>query len=401
MTGFDDSGRKEVLTDAKPLMLRHDKVHRSHALRIFLAGAFLYTFTASGYVWQEDGATRLEVAKNIAFEKSWSISPNWPSRYLVQGKDGRWYSFYGIGQTVAFLPFVFLGKGVHSLGIGPSLGDSIEFFASFVNVLWGSAAVAIYYLLVLRFGYRERTAVLLAAALGLGTIFWPHTREHYDHLQVSFFLLLSSYLIAAPRPFRLHHGLSGAALGAAFLTRADSLLFLPCLVLISMIDNSSQPLQEKLRRIVPFLSGFMPFLVVVALYNYLRFESVWETGYGLGISRAHYNFLQGELGSGLYRMLASPGLGLFPFNPVLLLGLVSLPLLWIRSKRQFFLIATVVVTYSVFFAKLDWFMLGTWGPRHLIPVIPFGGGCWSLQYTARIGCIVCQSSVWQGCFYSS
>src|SRR5437867_3712720 len=214
-------------------MMSHPRAERNCAWWIFLLFVFTYTLTAPGYIWGGDGFTRLEVARSLAQGKLSVSTDNLGLLYRVQGPDGQWYSFYGLGQSLAFIPCLFLGQLAHTLVPGVPIDDAVKFVASLTNSLWGAGAIASYFLLVVRFGYQPRTAVLLSITLGLGTIVWTQTRENFDHLQVVFFLILTLLLFVPARKFPGSYCLAGAAFGAAVLTRIDSLLFLPAVILVA------------------------------------------------------------------------------------------------------------------------------------------------------------------------
>jgi hypothetical protein len=69
--------------------------------------------------------------------------------------------------------------------------------------------------------------------------------------------------------------------------------------------------------------------------------------------------------------LWSWGKGLFVFNPLALLGLVGLALLWRRNRPLAVLFLLLIVTRILFFSKWSvWDGGWCWGPRFLLPILP-------------------------------
>ena len=74
---------------------------------------------------------------------------------------------------------------------------------------------------------------------------------------------------------------------------------------------------------------------------------------------------------GLYGLLLSPGKSLFLYAPPLLLSVLGLPF-FLRAKGRlaFVFVATPLVYLLVYGSKGVWHG-GGWGPRYLVPALPF------------------------------
>lgn len=365
--------------------MRGQSQHRT-VLWVFLLFLVLYTLSAPGHQWGGDGRTRLYVAVSLVERRGWTISPEDIEKgYRVQGSDGRWYSFYGIGQSLVYVPFVVAGKALSGF---TSLNDweALELVASFLNPVLGAFLCAAFYLLMSELRYSPNVAFWVVCALGLGTIIWPHTRDNYDHIQATLFLVASLYLLA-----RLKVGVgrrrsslvvSGALAGAAFITRIDSLWFIIGLVILIIVDSWPKraanlswvrAVCDALTDLAFFGLGALPFLTLFVIYNYLRFGNPLETGYALYFAREQFpptgqGWRVGK--AGLTKFLFSPGRGLFIYSPIVLLFIGGLPAFW-RSHRSVAMTAVVIVVLSIgFFAQLAAISARTWGPRQLTPILP-------------------------------
>jgi hypothetical protein len=107
--------------------------------------------------------------------------------------------------------------------------------------------------------------------------------------------------------------------------------------------------------------------LVLAIYNYVRFGSVLNFGYG------------GEgfttpLPTGLAGLLFSPGHSLLIYSPIVLLGIVGAPLLWKQDRRlalvSFFAIGGYIVLSALWHS---WMGGKVWGSRLVVPAIPVIG----------------------------
>ena len=127
----------------------------------------------------------------------------------------------------------------------------------------------------------------------------------------------------------------------------------------------------RLRSPSALLQGLLPILVsglVLALYNHLRWGS-FITSYG-GPHASELGFTT-PLSLGLRGLLLSPGKSIFVFNPLAVLGVFGLVLMFRRDRALALLIVFLVVPRLVFFAMWSsWDGGWTWGPRFLLPAVP-------------------------------
>jgi hypothetical protein len=115
-------------------------------------------------------------------------------------------------------------------------------------------------------------------------------------------------------------------------------------------------------------------LSLIGIVNYLRFGSIYEFGYGSGYGTFSYN--QGW--TGLVGLLVSPGKGLIPYFPLVLMLPIALIFQYRQDKGLFFLTTYVIIVSWLYFGTLEandesrfWSGAIAWGPRYLIPTLPF------------------------------
>ena len=106
----------------------------------------------------------------------------------------------------------------------------------------------------------------------------------------------------------------------------------------------------------------------VLAYNYARFGSPLETGYGAGELAA---IQSGDPWTPLRGFLASPGKSIFVFSPVVALALPAWPLFARRHRALALVIAGLVAVDLAFHTRVPyWHGDVAWGPRYLDYVLP-------------------------------
>ena len=108
----------------------------------------------------------------------------------------------------------------------------------------------------------------------------------------------------------------------------------------------------------------------MGLVNYWRFGSFTDFGYGSDGTLSRHNEWKGLIG-----VLASPGAGLIFYFPIAILLPLTLKYMYKENKGLFFLSAYVILVNWLYVGTLpgEVFWSGgiAWGPRYLIPVLPF------------------------------
>jgi hypothetical protein len=75
--------------------------------------------------------------------------------------------------------------------------------------------------------------------------------------------------------------------------------------------------------------------------------------------------------NGLYGLLASSGKGLFLYSPPLLLAVAGVILFARRHRHQAFIFLAIPALYLIVYGSKGVWHGGGWGPRYLVPVVPF------------------------------
>ena len=116
-----------------------------------------------------------------------------------------------------------------------------------------------------------------------------------------------------------------------------------------------------------FMVPVVGVLAAIASLNFVRFGSIWESGYGTEAGL----FFFSQLPQTVPRLLGSFDEGLWVFCPVLVLGVLGLPAFARRHPREAALcFAVVLINLMLAWAWHSWGGGWSWGPRLLVPAIP-------------------------------
>lgn len=334
---------------------------------LFALFVAIYLLTSSGTIFSDVGLTRLEVVKSIVERFDVSIQDGMG----MKGADGRDYSWFSVGSVLLAIPFYFVGKVA---GIPPDNAVTI------MNQLFAAATVVLIFVFSASLGYSRRASVLTSIFYGLGTMAWYYSKDPGDHVIETFFILLSVYYMYQYAATRRLSALllSSAFIGIGILTRPTSILVIPPLFLMIMIYSwSDRPFAKVSKKIINdlllFCLALSPFLLIIAWYNFIRFGSPLETGYGLQAERLNLDFFTGTpLLTGLAGFLTSPGKGFFFYSPIALLYFFSLKPFVRRHPGLAGCFIMTVMTYLLFMSKnVYWHGDSAWGPRYLFVATPY------------------------------
>lgn len=347
-----------------------------------LAVLGVYLLTMSGHTYSPDEETMLEVSRSLVTKGTWAI-PQSQSFVDVAGADGRRYSQYGPGQSFAAVPWVAAGLLVGNTFPKDQAGYPLRLILGSFNALVVAGICGLLAALGLALGYGRRASLLMGVALAFCTYLWPHSRTFFSEPFTALLMLGSFYLLARVRhlPPSTRRGMllqlagSGALLALVLATKIQYAVVVPAFALYlagaalsRQHDNSPSPRSQGLTRIFSWGVGFVLGLVPLMLYNWSVFGSPLLTGYGTDL-RATFKT---PLGEGVYGLLLSPGKGLVWYAPPVLLAAWGL---WRfarkhRAEAAFVLLlgASVVTLFALY---AFWHGDGSWGPRYLVPFLPF------------------------------
>lgn len=356
--------------------------------RAILMLAAVFTFFFSAYVFTSsadlfstgDTTIRMQLAENVLGRLSVDLH-GWKLEYpkhmkkeffdprLSVGRGGKTYTTYLPGQPLVMIPFDFIGSrlAVHERW---TYGPAVIWFDRLVGPLMGALEVLMFFAFAVRLGYGRGGSLILSLLFAFATMAWPDEQSVNEHTEVAFFLLMGWYFAFRYReqgapPWYLYA--AGAAIGGAFITRyQDAAVGLVGLAVYLLLPDGRRP--RLFRRVLNGIRvgiGLLPFVLMILVYNWIRFGSVTQTGH-------HETTFGYAIWKGAAGLLISPGKGLLWYCPTIFLLVFALPAFRRRFPAMTVGIAAMTVAIFTLYGYVTfWHGDPAWGPRYVYPIVPF------------------------------
>ncbi|GIK39162.1 MAG: hypothetical protein BroJett011_29950 [Chloroflexota bacterium] len=326
-------------------------------LALLLFGVYMVTF--DGTLHSTDGLSMLAVAENVAKHGRFDTRQLEDWENVSLGMDGQPYTKYPLGPTLLMLPFVLLALTVPPLGVIQT--------TLVLMPLSTALAMPYVYLSARRLGYAPKVATVLTLLAGLASMAWPRTRDLVADPLILWCFIASFYYALT---YRQDHCLKDAALlgvvlGLAVLHKAANIVVVPffCWYMVAPEANSFDwrlLKKSSWRALLIAGAGWTAGLLIIGVYNFMRFGSLFETGYEAGFTTPVW--------LGVAGFIISPYKSIFLYTPLLVLIPFVVKQTWRRHPLEVYLITAVFISQALVFAAWhDWGGGDSWGPRFLMP----------------------------------
>lgn len=373
---------------------------------------FTISLFCSGVIDSQDGFQYLAVARSIYYKHDLTAPPYeytggpWVGKNIHMstdiGKDGKTYSWTGVGYSLAMVPAVALTDIVYKIyNVSPPVHFPLEsdwfilWAASFTNAFYAAILGVILFLYFLKLKLNFKQALFLSFVSIFTTNLFTLAKHSFAHMMFATFLVLTFYLLriysdTVRRVFLVFSALSYGVLSTIY-NQTFLLATIPLItyyVLLIKPKFQSKSLGFILKDAIICFFILLPFLIFYLWLENLRAEV--GSGYADPIFFVDYaKYLTSAsqfplIFEGIYGQLLSPGRSIFIYSPVLLL----IAIFWYKIKRKVYpeLIVFLLFSFSyiILYAKQISFEPDTqkgigywagelsWGPRYLLPLIPFG-----------------------------
>jgi len=341
------------------------------ALYLFVFFLCVYVLNASGHPYSADEITMIATAVSIARGQGGALDDNAgrlleraPNPMAMRGADGRYYAKYSPLIPELLAPAAAVGDRLQRLappGSPPLF--AVFFVAGFLNALMTALTVAALFYLCLGFGLDLRAATLTASLFGLTTIAFPYSKTSFSEPAAA---LLLTTCFAGLTEWRRAGGaraMAVCALAAAMLPleRLSAAVALPPLFIYALARRESRKASHAVA------GGAAAGLLIHGLFNYYRFGSFLETGYGAEAAK-----FTTPIVAGLYGLLISSDKSVFVYSPLLLLAIPGVFAARRRGRGAEAACAAGIFALMVLFHAPwhDWSGGHSWGPRFLVPLTP-------------------------------
>lgn len=343
----------------------------------------VYTMTSSGRFHIIDEVSLFAVTESQALRGAidtnaiaWTQWVNSPGEVLgAFGVEGDVYSKKGPAPAFLAVPWYLLLHIITEFNVGIGQLQATLLWNGIVTAV----TAALLWLTALRFGYSDRTGMVLGLLFGLATIAWPYANQFFGEPLSALSLLAIFYgMVAWRRAGRWWWmAIAGIGAGVAFATVTAHALLIAIFGGWWFVDwllhrrrapsaaanGPTHWLLAAAAFVVPILAA----AALLALYNFVRFGSPFDTGYHFDAGEGFTN----PLLSGLWGLIASPYRGVFWHTPLFFASAAAFFMFVRRHRSESILIALLsVVLLLLYSAWWMWWGGYAWGPRFLVPLTP-------------------------------
>ena len=380
-------------------------------LVIFAAGLLAFA-VQSGELGTADTMHRLQTTHWLWTSQP-QVFPNEYPEFGLHGRDGRIYSWYGIGQSLLMLPADLISTWIAHWGIfsgyqdDPAVRSILVSYSTniLLNVL--TAWIAFRFLRQLRFEVHE-------SAWGVLGLLFCTTHLHYtQNMQENNYIMLLTFV-----GFSFHYEwlqtrqqralwIGSGALGLNLLTRVTTALDIMAagIFLLMVVWFEGARGREMWTRAVAYCKVAVPVYIFFGLlerfYSWYRFGSWTQTYIPIFARESRMqdpslpaNFpWSTPLHEGVLGALFKPEKSIFLFDPLLILTLLLFTLLWNRMAaevRAYAVSALLLLAgYICFYARYTyWAGDFAWGDRYVstaVEMVSLLGIPLLLRYQTQLG----------------
>lgn len=247
--------------------------------------------------------------------------------------------------------------------------SSMILVTTFTSSLFSALTVVLIYKVSRYFTKSEKIRVLLSIAYGLGTLAFPYATVFFSHAASTFFAFLAFFLLFKVKKEKIASNfywiLSGLSIG--FAVTCDYFIA-PILFGLLIFAASFRRKDKTLLFILSLLLGIAPLL----LYNFSIFGNPLELTLWHSDPKIFSSVFTFQPNPYIViRLLVFPYRGLF-YSPIILLSLLGLYYMYKEYRLESLLILSFLVSFLFLFSMVSGWWGGTsFGPRYLMPIIPF------------------------------
>jgi hypothetical protein len=343
----------------------------------------------SGELGTSDTMHRLQTTHSFWTSEP-PVFPNEYPEFGIHGRNGRLFSWYGMGQSLLMLPADIVGTYVEQLPVfkdyhdDPGVREIIVSYSTNMLVCALTMLVCFRFLRLLEFSVNQ--ALAGALALLFCTTFLHYTQNMMENnyimlLTLTGFTFQYEWLRTGRRRALV---IGSAALGLNLLTRLTTGLDLLAagMFLLAVLVAEKRRGRELLARLATYMKTALPIYVVFGLidrvYQYYRFGSFFNTYLqivGEEFRRRDPSIspkfpMETPFHVGFLGPLITPEKSIFLFDPLVILTAICVFALWRRLsaplKAYVITSAVLLLAYISFYARYTvWSGDFAWGDRYV------------------------------------
>ena len=349
------------------------------------------------------------------------VFPNEYPEFGLHGRDGKIYSWYGIGQSLLMLPADLIATWIshwHAFANyedDPAVRSILVSYSTniLINVL--TALIIFRFLRQLRFSVQETVAGVLTLMFCTTHLHYTQNMQENNYIMLLTFVGLSYQYEWLRKDSRPALWIGSAALGLNLLTRVTTgidVIAAGAFLLMTLWFERVRG-AELGKRVASYSKIAIPvyvfFAIVERLYSYYRFGSLTQTYLPIFAREMKAqdptlpaNFpWSTPLYEGVLGALFKPEKSIFLFDPLIVLALVLIVMLWRRlaGEVRAYAVSSLLLLagYMCFYARYTyWAGDFAWGDRYVstaVEMVALLGVPLLLQHRANLGRWIWQRSL--------
>jgi len=336
----------------------------------------------------EDDPTYIPGESRIFFEFPWLFPPEHNNRAICQ--NGILCSGTYIFHSVTQVPFILVNHvfniisdddviwtiedfdDFHYINWRNSIASDSIFLELFYGPFFTALSVFVLFLICRSYGISLQNTIFVSFIYAFTTMAWAYSQTSLSSPPMIFLVLLGFYyyrnwnMTNSPKYLLF----SGISFCLGFLTRPDTIfIIIPLFFLILyLLRSRKEKIKSLLGFIIPTFSGYG----IYHMINYIRFGPPTSIQVVDSINGVASGTNSNPILMNIFGLFFSPGVGLFVFSPILMGLFVGFYDFYKKYKSDCILLVGFIFMFAYTFASGEfWHGLNGWGPRYLLPLIPF------------------------------
>jgi hypothetical protein len=249
------------------------------------------------------------------------------------------------------------------------ISSSMIILQIFNSAFFGAMLVILFYRVVSKLSTNNKHRIFITIILGLASPVLAYSTTFYGTIIATFLGFLSFYLLFLRKNSIAFYFLAGLVVGYSIVVNYMMIILAFALTVLAFYYNKKNVKWYLIGAVI----GILPLLI----YNYLIFGNIFELTLFYTDKTVWPTITQNVLGNLFdfvaqnYAYLAGTYRGLFFYYPVLIFSLVAFYLFSRKFKPETLVIIFIFISFLLFSPTRWWMGGGTFGPRYLLPTIPF------------------------------
>ncbi|MEW6407141.1 MAG: phospholipid carrier-dependent glycosyltransferase [Patescibacteria group bacterium] len=358
--------------------------YKSCALLILLFFMSFYSLFGIGH-FGGDGYQDYLTAESIVLDHNLSLNDRpedidelqYIKSFGIKGTDNKVYSSRtGLGVPIILVIFYFFGH-VASFLFKDLPHDFITmFFVSFANPVICALCCFFVFVIAKKLKFSLQISAILAFIYGLSTMLPVYARTAFNEPAIGLFLLISIYFILDYKSSLNVRCLilSGLAMAYSFFIKPSSLIFLVALLPYIMWISFDLKINSlnKIKHFFFYVVSLLVPVILICIYNQIIYGDYLKFGGQEAFKLGKRIMGSTHLLKGFYYYMFSTGKSFILFNIPIVLAFIGAYKAWQERKKETVLFLLIFFVNLLFFVKF--FRRGSlfsWGPRYLLPSLPF------------------------------